>query len=74
MYDDAATFSKFSLDLLPPRLQQEPTLSLRRSKLAEEVVSGIMFVKENLEVLQKHYGAVTKGMDVAQFKYYGLSG
>ena len=35
-------------------------LTIRRARLNEEVASGIMFVKENLVILRKHYSALTK--------------
>ena len=37
-------------------------LTIKRSKLDSEIASGIMFLKENAEVMKKHYDAVTKNM------------
>ena len=37
-------------------------LTTKRPRLDYEVASGMMFVKENAEVLKKHYDTVTKNM------------
>ena len=36
-------------------------ISTKRARLGENVLSGIMFVKENLHVLRKHYAHLTRG-------------
>ena len=40
-------------------------LTAKRARLSEDVTSGIMFVKQNLEVLRKHYPTLTKKMEDA---------
>ena len=35
-------------------------LSTKRARLSEDVASGIMFVKENMHILRKHYSFLTK--------------
>ena len=38
-------------------------LTIRRANLDEEITSGIMFVKENKQVLRSYWKEVTKGME-----------
>ena len=35
-------------------------LSIKRSRLGEDVASGIMFLKENVHILRKHYGVLSQ--------------